>query len=156
MSASDDGQSPINILRMPAHTAEHEVGVRCKSDGTKLSQSDRKANAKADLLAKEAAGVNRVPKWIRDRIFNDAGQVSEMAVWIARVTQFANHFPLEDRYIRDSSADSSLRKRRVSTKRKCQFFNEVDSATASINQVERVIKCPRLAAVRERLLARLV
>ena len=61
--------------------------------------------------------MNRVPKWIRDRIFNDAAQVSEMAVWIARVTQFANHFPLEDRYIRDSSADSSLRNRWVSTKR---------------------------------------
>ena len=107
------------------------------------------------MLAKEAAGENRVPKWLGEFVIQDAAQVSEMDVWIAKVTQYANHFPVDDRFVRHSTADSSLKKKCAGKKRKCQFFSPVDSASSSINQAERMLKCPKVSAVLERLRGRL-
>ena len=86
----------------------------------------------------------------------EAALVSQVAVWISRVTQVANHFPVGDGFVRDSTADSSLRKRRarLSLKRKCEFSDEIDSARVSISQAERMMMCPKVAAIRERLRAR--
>ena len=142
MSASDDGLSPINVVWVPARIAEHEVGVRTKNGGTKLSRSDRETHARADALAREAAGANRVPKWSRDRIFTEAAQVSDMAMWLARVTQFANHFPFDDCCIRDTTTDTASRWKRSAPKRKCQCLEERTSAAVSVEQAERVLKCP--------------
>ena len=75
---------------------------------------------------------------------------------VARITQHANHFPIDGGYMRDSTADSSAKRAQRGCKRKSQSFVQVDSASASISKVERILKCPKLAAVRERILAKSV
>ena len=79
-----------------------------------------------------------------------------MAVWAARITQHANHFPIDGGYMRDSTADRSAKRAQRGCKRKSQSFVQVDSASASISKVERILKCPKLAAVRERIMAKSV
>ena len=157
MAASDDGLSPIDITWMPAHTAEHDVGHLAKSNGELLSAIDRASNGKADLLAKAAAGVNRAPRGVRERIEAEAAELSHMAVWLARVTQEANHFPLDGRFIRDSTAGSArLRKGGIKRKVISPSGSESTSAAKSLCQVERMLKVPRLSALRDRILSRRV
>lgn len=157
MAASDDGLSPIDITWMPAHTAEHDVGHLAKSNGELLSAIDRASNGKADLLAKAAAGVNRAPRGVRERIEAEAAELSHMAVWLARVTQEANHFPLDGRFIRDSTAVSArLRKGGIKRKVISPSGSESTSAAKSLCQVERMLKVPRLSALRDRILSRRV
>ena len=49
----DEVGNPVDW--MPAHTAVHDIGVKLKSNGEPLTESDRKMNDKADALAKSAA-----------------------------------------------------------------------------------------------------
>ena len=89
-------------------------------------------------------------------IFDFWASVSQMAVWVARITQHTNHFPIDGGYMRDSTADASAKRAQRGCKRKAQSFVQVDSASASISKVERILKCPKLAAVRERIMAKSV
>jgi len=158
MAASDDGLCPIDITWMPAHTAEHDVGKVTKSSGEVLTAADRTANGKVDVSAKQAAQSNRTPKRVRDMIEQEAGEVSQMAVWLARVTHFANNFPFEGKFIRDSTADPAAKRARKGVKRKAAAASwsepSVNSAVLSYGQVDRMLKVPRLAALRERILAK--
>ena len=70
-----------------------------------------------------------------------------MAVWIAQVTLEANAFKLHD-VIRDSMAERVSRKKCITCKRR--RVQEPEPCPA-----ERLLKAPRLAALRERVLARL-
>eukprot|EP00973_Karenia_brevis_P064966 9022290-Karenia_brevis.AAC.1 len=94
-SSTDDGEVPLQVVWMPAHTALHDVGVLHKSDGTPLSSHDRDANDRADRLAKSAAATHRVSLAIRKKIQHEAREVSEMIVWLAKATEYANHFLLD-------------------------------------------------------------
>ena len=68
----------------------------------------------------------------------------------------ANHFPLDGKYIRDSTAVSGSSRQKKGVKRKVSSSSQVvvNSATTSLRQVERMLKVPRLAALSERILAR--
>ena len=137
---------------MPAHTAEHDVGVLLKSNGEALTGADRRANDIADSLAKAAALGRRLGQDLLDRLQQEAAEVTEMAVWLAKVTVRANSFPLESGgTIRDSlaKAGASSSSRRG---RKRAAEPAVESPRESAR--ERLFKLPRLAAVRERVLAR--
>ena len=101
----NDTAGPMQVVWMPAHTAAHDVGVRVKSDGTLLTAVDRRANDLADKLAKAAAAGRRFQEEVRRRLREEADQVTEMAVWLARVTVHANRFPVGPREtVRDSLA----------------------------------------------------
>ena len=101
----NDTAGPMQVVWMPAHTAAHDVGVRVKSDGTLLTAVDQRANDLADKLAKAAAAGRRFQEEVRRRLREEADQVTEMAVWLARVTVHANRFPVGPREtVRDSLA----------------------------------------------------
>ena len=68
--------------------------ARCKSDGTLLTAADRRANGLADTLAKAAAEGQRMREDARARLKEEAEQVTQMAIWLARVTVQANRFPV--------------------------------------------------------------
>ena len=76
-----------------------------------------------------------------------------MAVWIGRVTQYANHFPVGNVFIRDSSAKAVVKVPKGSKKRAGPDTAQ-DSALACQVQAKRVCLCPRIEAVRGRLAAK--
>ena len=74
--------------------------------------------------------------------------MTEMAKWIATVTLAANAFLLDDgRVIRDSQAQRTTRKSTITKKRAAP---EAAIETA----FERLLKYPRIAALRERIRAK--
>jgi hypothetical protein len=106
-----DAEEDVDILWMPAHTAERDVGVATLSDGSLLSAIDRAGNDEADRLAKAAAAGSRVPSGCRDAVRDLAGRVTRQARWVGQVTRAANHFRVpgptegdEGSYRRDSTA----------------------------------------------------
>ena len=56
----DEAVGTRAITWMPAHAAAHDVGMRERSDGQKLTVVDRFAHAESDRLAKLAAGASPV------------------------------------------------------------------------------------------------
>ena len=149
----NDTAGPMQVVWMPAHTAAHDVGVRVKSDGTLLTAVDRRANDLADKLAKAAAAGRRFQEEVRRRLREEADQVTEMAVWLARVTVHANRFPVGPREtVRDSLAAvrPCAAGRAGKRKREAEPPEPPHPEAAS----ERLWKLPRLAALRERVLAR--
>ena len=136
---------------MPAHTALWQIDTAVKSDGTFLSALDRDANDLADKGAKVAASSRRVAEAVRASLLEEASEVADMARWIARVTVQANHFDVGDgSFVRDSQADC-VRGRQASKrgrKRKAELVAAEGSMT------ERLLKAPRLVALRARIQAR--
>ena len=124
----NDTAGPMQVVWMPAHTAAHDVGVRVKSDGTLLTAVDRRANDLADKLAKAAAAGRRFQEEVRRRLREEADQVTEMAVWLARVTVHANRFPVGPREtVRDSLA--AVRGTRSKNKRRKGPAGELQRCT---------------------------
>ena len=63
-----DPAREVDLEWMPAHTAAWQVGKSRKSDGTKLTLSDRHGNDVADELAKKGAKLHRVPWHVRNNM----------------------------------------------------------------------------------------
>ena len=103
-----DGTPASDVVWMPAHTAVHDVGVRCLSDGSLLTWHDRLGNSMADELAKAAALAHRVPARVRQSIREEEELVDGTARWLAHVTLLANAQPAPDGApivpLRDSAA----------------------------------------------------
>jgi len=148
-ASGDEGDLQIPVVWMPAHTTACQIGSVVKSDGTLLSALDRDANDLADKGAKVAATGRRVAEDVRALLLAEAGEVTDMARWIAMVTVRANHFDMGDgTFMRDSQADKGCRvvgRRRVKRK--------VERSLPS-SPVERLLKLPRLADLRQRVLAK--
>jgi hypothetical protein len=103
-----------------------------------------------DRFAKAAAEVHRVAGPIREAILLRHSEVSDMAVWIARVTVEANHFKLDGlSVVRDSLAVGARGRRGVKRKRAV-----VEAGVAPLAAAERLFQHPRLAALRGRVLAK--
>ena len=148
-AAGDAGES-TPVIWMPAHTAAWQVGSALRSDGVPLTQENRDANEAADKFAKQSARGRRVTEGIRASILESASEVRDMAVWIARVTLEANAFKGPDgACLRDSQADRALRRKRLPRKRP-----RVQEPQPEVSLTERLLKVPRLAAVKARILAR--
>ena len=152
-STGDNGHLEVPVVWMPAHTAQWQVGESRKSDGTSLSDKDRDANDLADKGAKVAATGRRVADAIRGNIFDEAAEVADMARWIARVTVKANSFDIGDgTVIRDSQASQGAARSRLrGRKRKAGPVTSIGE-----RQTERLLKAPRLEALRARILAKSV
>ena len=87
---------------------------------------------------------------VRALLLAQAGEVEDMARWIAMVTVHANRLDAGDgRVIRDSQAENGCRRaaRRRRRKRKVERMLPQDF-------VERLLKLPRLADLKQRVLAR--
>ena len=52
----------VDLIWMPAHTKQGDIGLLHLSDGSLLTKRDRKANDEADHLAKRGAQSHRLPK----------------------------------------------------------------------------------------------
>ena len=86
---------------------------------------------------------------VRALLLAQAGEVEDMARWIAMVTVHANRLDAGDgRVIRDSQAENGCRRAaRRGRKRKVERM-------LPQNFVERLLKLPRLADLKQRVLAR--
>ena len=76
---------------MPAHTSNHDVGVLQLGDGSYLTEADRSANNRADVLAKQAVERHRVPDGIRRQCAERDEDVRGLSRWVAMATYLANH-----------------------------------------------------------------
>ncbi len=138
------------VTWMPAHTAIHDVGVLIKSNGETLTSEDWQANAIADRQAKSAAAVRQVQRWLKEKFEREADEVAEMARWLAAVTLQANRFRLDDgTVVRDTTAKAEWRRERGVKRKRA---NPNNTNTNPETGVERLLKTPRLAALRKRLL----
>ena len=137
---------------MPAHTAEHEVGIRVKSDGSTLTARDRHANDTTDRFAKTAAEGRRFKRNLRDMLKQEAEEKAEIAVWLAKVILLANRFPLQDgSAIHDSQAEQPRARRARGQKRK---QSEPEPSEVAESNAARVFKLPRLSPIPMRLVGR--
>ena len=147
--AAPGGGAVPDIIWMPAHTAEHDVGVLLKSNGEALTEADRRTNDAADSLAKAAARGRRLQQDLRDRLQREAAEVSEMALWLAKVTVRANNVPLVGGgTVRDSLARAGGPPAAHRGRKRAAEPAALEPAS------ERLFKLPRLAAFRARVLAR--
>ena len=138
-ATTDDDQPPFEVVWMPAHTPEHAVGAARLSNGRLLTHCDRDMNAKVDEWAKEVAKSERAPLRVRDLLLNRAATVRAAAVWVAIATEAANADE------RDSTALSRPRRGR---KRSSPIAHPEETAD------ERLLKHPRIAALRLRIFAK--
>ena len=148
--ATGDSADLAPVIWMPAHAAEWQVGSARKGDGSVLTATDRIANDLADRFAKAAAEAHRVAGPIREAIHQRHSKVTDMAVRVARVTVEANHFKLGDgSVVRDSLAVGARGRRGVKRRRAAE-----EAEDAPLTAAGRLYQHPRLAALRERVLAK--
>ena len=62
--AIGDKKQAMDVVWMPAHTEESQIGKAKLGNGELITSADRKGNAMADAMAKDAAKEHRVPKHI--------------------------------------------------------------------------------------------
>lgn len=92
-----------SVVWMPAHTSEDDVGIARLGDGSLLTAIDRAANAEADLLAKAAVELHRVPQQVRTEIRKRDELVTLTARLVARITYEAGHQTLPPQRDTDAS-----------------------------------------------------
>ena len=86
-----DDTPPESILWMPAHQTKGAATVRCKSNGSPLTQVDIEANAEDDRLAKRGVEDHRVPHRVREELKACSENTKRRATWVARATMEANN-----------------------------------------------------------------
>ena len=80
-------QVPLSsVVWMPAHTKESDVGAKTLSDGSLLTERDRRGNDRADTLAKMAVGEHRLPDILRLQIAMLNKHAEQVAVSVARIS----------------------------------------------------------------------
>ena len=90
----DDSQQVVQW--MPAHTAQTSIGQKHCSDGEVVDEHKWCANQLVDLLAKQAAEDIRVPAESRHTIICQEIQLTELAVFLGKLTFAANNHELPD------------------------------------------------------------
>ena len=103
-----DDVPPDAVVWMPAHTAEHKVGVSRLSNGELLTFPDRNANQRADAEAKAAARQFAVSREIIQDVQHKTRVVTETAKWLGHATWLATHG--EPPAPRDSEASKAMAK----------------------------------------------
>ena len=141
---------------MPSHCSSHQVGKKKLSDGSFMTESDRRGNAFVDTLAKQAATWDRVPKAKLLYITQQSERLTAIAKWIGQCGVIANHFKKPagllgetPGFIRDSEGiQGHTNKPRKVEKRK----RVVDDIPCS--RPGDLSLCPRWAALRQRIFAK--
>ena len=80
------------LLWMPAHTSRLTASTAGKSDGSRLSYVDWRANRLVDALAKAAARTRRLPAELRSLHASAALAAGHAAALLGVVTHAANNF----------------------------------------------------------------
>lgn len=75
------GGDIVDLVWMPAHKGDEQVGVAIKGDGQPMTLSDVLGNRLADWHAKEAVKQHRVPKEFTSYYRELEGEASTMAIW---------------------------------------------------------------------------
>ena len=143
------------VVWMPAHTAQHQVGVARLSNGEPLTEEDRSCNAEADRLAKLAVEEDRLPAGTRKLLLAHASKVVDVAAWIGTATLAANQLEAWESHdgtvikvtLRDAHAASRSKKPPRTKPPKARVPQPKTAA-------ERLVEEPRIAALRSRVLAR--
>ena len=139
---------------MPAHCTPQQVGEKVLSDGSFMTESDRRGNAFVDRLAKQAATWDRIPRAKILFITQQSARVIAIATWIGQVGVIAKHFrkpgcPPDGKqvFIRDSEGGQSyIKKLRKPGKRK-RDDNDIPCSRPGDLSL-----CPRWAALRQCIL----
>ena len=97
-----EGLPEDDLIWMPVHTTEKDVGRKRRGDGQPLTAIDRTTNALADKHATLAVAEHRVTEARRTHQEQQASAVEEVAKWIGRATFSANNQPSHTK--RDTAA----------------------------------------------------
>ena len=81
------------VVWMPAHTAKQCVGIKKLSDGSLLTDQDRRANDRADEQAKLATSETRAPPEIRQDFDDYRQNILDACAWLGLVTWLAGNLP---------------------------------------------------------------
>ncbi len=96
---------------MPAHTSASAVGQKVCSDGTPMSEDMWCSNQIADQLAKDAAEAVRLSASQRWWLLDRERQLTELVIFLGRLTHVAGSCVMADRSTRrDSTAVKSFRR----------------------------------------------
>ncbi len=147
-----EGTAGNRLAWMPAHCSKSQAGQKEMSNGCKVSDIDIAGNAFVDKWAKEAAEAQAPPKQDFELILQRTQLLQSVARWIGVCTEAANHYPgSKDEkgrtvYLRDSEAKPKALRKAKPVKRKRSPSPQRRPGDLS--------KCPRWAALRERVLSR--
>jgi hypothetical protein len=83
------------LIWLPAHTAKKQIGVALRSDGIHITPLDHKANWLVDELAKYAANIARLPKYVRQLFSSAAVAVEHSAALVGVQCKAANNCEVE-------------------------------------------------------------
>ena len=106
---------PEDIVWIPSHCTEKDIGTATRGDGFLLQLRDLRGNEAADKYAKRAVETHRVPYRIRQEIKAHDRLTVQNAVWVARATTLANQqstFPQRDSQASREKALAAARERR--------------------------------------------
>ena len=79
------------LVWMPAHKSSGHIGSSRKSDGTTISQLDWRANRLVDVLAKSAAGFDRVSRATLSGVSSAASACEYSLAKLGVVTKACNN-----------------------------------------------------------------
>ncbi len=103
MAAFDNEDDRLLVEWMPSHLSSATASQRRKSDGTVVTEMDRKSNQLADLLAKRGAACHRVPVAIRNQWKQAVDATHWLALTVGYFTWAANNNDQQPR--RDAEPD---------------------------------------------------
>ena len=92
VAALDD--NPERLLWNPAHVTAMQLSKKRLSNGCKMKEEDRQSNSVVDLLAKQAAEWDQVPKKDVFTILRANNLLNHVARWIGQCAYLANNFKL--------------------------------------------------------------
>ena len=141
-----------HVVWMPAHCSSSQVGQRRLSDGRTLSTTDLIANEYVDEKAKAMARSLRPPLPQMELVCHGAARLMEAAMWLGRITAYANHFPLDShcgesktRHARDSAGITASARARGSKRPQPEHTYSAPRLPGDLAD------CPRWAAIRARI-----
>ena len=104
---------------MPAHTSAASIGSVCCSNGQEVDELKWDSNQLVDILAKEGADFIRLTPYERGSLIRREAHITELAVFVGKLTHAANSFVFPDGKVgRDSEAVRPKRKAKAKPKAK--------------------------------------
>ena len=88
-----DDIDPEAVVWMPSHTGKDSVGTTLLGNGQAMTAIDRRGNAQADVLAKQAVEEHRVPQSCRDMLSQQGKLAADTLKWIGEASYLANNYP---------------------------------------------------------------
>ena len=154
------GESPEDVVWLPAHCGPASVGVKELSNGQKLTSIDVRCNADVDRWAKQAAASARVDERVCQQVSADFVRLKAIARWLGQVTVLASNVVKPDTeatrkvLLRDSQAAKRMNKPLTrGTKRSlAQIATASESSRGGESIDHPLAHCPRWQALRRRVL----